>query len=86
MGQSPREQPRWSDPNWRREHLRAWSIKERQVHEHPSWAAARKRFAANLEREQQRQQFETHIRAVAAGEPLTEEARQHVRQFIGIND
>ena len=48
----------------------------------PGWAAARKQWAAEAERERQRQEFAGHIRAAAAGTPLTDEQMTAIRQFI----
>jgi hypothetical protein len=74
----------WADPRARREHLRAWSLKEKLSREHPSWALARKESAAAAEEGERHKRFEEAVRAAATG-TLSDEQRRHVTEFFGSN-
>jgi hypothetical protein len=66
--------PDWADTTWRRQHLRAWAVKERQDRAHPSWAPARAQWAAD-------KRFAEAIRAAASG-ALTDEQRQDISKYM----
>jgi hypothetical protein len=48
----------------------------------PGWAAARKQWAVEAEQAERRKRFETAVRAAASGEPLTDEQRTHLSEFL----